>query len=186
MAKILSSPWILPSILEITLSSDHPPSSSQFPLARRPKIVQVVRVYSSAGILIINDQQHTMAVLLSTECIQSFQHDISTADSPPSLDFLQNSIIKLEVWHYSTVIQCLGKRHFNSLTDLGISLPLALHCSKLSSLGAYDCSPIGSPVDINLVSPLSSLCLCLSLYLLPPPLLSSSDPFLLFSRRTLE
>jgi hypothetical protein len=177
MAKqILSPPWILPSILEITHSSDHPPSpSSQFPLTRRPKIVQVVRVCSSEGILIINDKHHTMAVLLSTSCIKSFQDEISSSHDL-SLDLLQNSVIKMDVWHYSTVIQCLGKRNFNSLTkSLGISLPLAIHCSKISSLGAFDCSVIGSPVDINMVllpSPFSS---CLSHLLVIGPSSARED-----------
>jgi hypothetical protein len=194
MAKTLSSPWILPSILEIiyppispsaisipstthlnssrslpanssstntphlslsfslpTPLSSHP--TNQFPITRRPKIVQVLRVYPEERILIINDQSHTVAVFLSSSCLYYLSHFLQF----DSIQCLQNSIIKLDIWHFSTVLQCLHDRNFHSLTKIGITLPLAINCSKLSSFGAFDCNPIGSPVDINKVrSPVDS------------------------------
>ena len=46
----------------------------------------------------------------------------------------------------------IGERSIDTLHHLGISTPIAINCSRISSLGAYGCSTVGKPVDINTVS----------------------------------
>ena len=37
------------------------------------------------------------------------------------------------------------------LSELAISTPMTINCSRISSLGAYGCNTIGRPIDINTV-----------------------------------
>lgn len=115
----------------------------------RPKVVQVLKVHEEMGILIINDKKNSAAVMLSPKCIYSFRE---MYNGKP-LSTLLNSMIKLEKWHFSTAIQCQrSNRDLKTMSRSGILLPVAISCSRITSLGAFDCSIIGDPVDINKVS----------------------------------
>ena len=54
------------------------------------------------------------------------------------------SMVKLETYHFSTVVACASSREIT-----GLSLPLAINCSKITVMGACGITTLGHPVDIN-------------------------------------
>ena len=133
-----------------SLSSSSTISTNQqqiYTSKRRSKICQVIKVFLSEGILIVNDKKHFISILLTKQCLDNFH----LSNNGQNISILQNTIIKLENWHVSTIIQCLGHRKYSELSVLGITLPFTLQCSNISCLGAYDCQTIDTPIDINKV-----------------------------------
>lgn len=108
MAKTMPAPWVLNIIAELVKdeSEEKLPSSISpgfIPPCGRPRVVQVVKVYQNENIIIVNDKKHSIAVFLSHHCVESF-----LKSSNQDISSIENSMIKLERWHFSTTIQCLG------------------------------------------------------------------------------
>ena len=131
----------------------------------RPKVVQVIQVFNDMGILIVNDKKNSVAVMLSESCVSDFMEMYMKPIST-----LVNCLIKLEKWHFSTVIQC--QRHDRDIkamsVNCGIMLPIAISCSRITTLGAFDCVTIGDPVNINKVCRIMSPSLYLTIVSLRP------------------
>ena len=112
MAKTMPAPWVLNIVTELlrdpsedlSSSSDLPSSPVFIPPSGRPRVVQVLKVYSNNNIIIVNDKKHSVAVFLSNDCVDSF-----VKNSNQNLSSIESSMIKLERWHFSTTIQCLGE-----------------------------------------------------------------------------
>lgn len=176
MTRAMPAPWVFNTISELLKDQDSAQEGSSGEPCCRPRVVQVVKVFEAESIMIINDKKHSIAVFLSKKCVNSFMKS-----SNQSIASLDNSMIKLEKWHFSTVTQCLGEcarldmltvrflsnpfvtilsyirlrlgeRQPSILKDLSLSMPLAISSSRIASLGAYGCVTIGRPVDINTVS----------------------------------
>jgi hypothetical protein len=148
MAKNMPAPWISQTFLNLMKENVSDTSKSGAPL-RRPKVVQVLKVYEKMGILIVNDKKNSVAVMLSKRCLSDYK---DMYNSQP-LSTLAKSMVKLENWHFSTIIQSAGPdRELRAIaTQSGITLPIAISCSRITSLGAFDCVTIGEPVDLNTV-----------------------------------
>jgi hypothetical protein len=141
MANSLPAPWLLP--VTSHLIKENFDKHMLENLLCRPRAVQVVSAYDNINCIVINDKKHKIAVALSPDCINRFRE----SHHEQSIVSLQNSIIKLEKWHFSTVVQCYGN-HYGAVAKI-LTFPLIVNCSQMSSLGAYDCCVIGSPSDIN-------------------------------------
>jgi hypothetical protein len=108
----MPAPWVLNIVTELlrdpsedlSSSSDLPSSPVFIPPSGRPRVVQVLKVYSNNNIIIVNDKKHSVAVFLSNDCVDSF-----VKNSNQNLSSIESSMIKLERWHFSTTIQCLGE-----------------------------------------------------------------------------
>ena len=110
MAKTMPAPWVFNIITELLKDpaaqehSSSDDSTSFIPPSGRPRVVQVLKVHQDENIMIVNDKKHSIAVFLSQNCVESFMKS-----SNQNINTLENSMIKLEKWHFSTTIQCLGK-----------------------------------------------------------------------------
>ena len=159
MAKSMSSQWIRSTILDILRDSEttdpaggpnRPSSSSSAHQQTRLKlnksrVVQVTRANDSVRFFDISDKEVTITVMLTGTCYNNFlnMHQGATLAS------LKNSLVKLEDWHVSTVMQSAGNRDVSKFSNLHISFPLSLQCAAFTWLGAHDCNLIGEPRDIN-------------------------------------
>jgi hypothetical protein len=92
--------------------------------------------------IVISDKENTIHVFLTKKCFDEL------TDQYP-LDSLKYSQVKIDKFHFSTVIQAGGHHDMRILQDMKISFPFALQCSKLTYMGANDCTLIGEPVDLN-------------------------------------
>lgn len=139
MASSLPKPWIKSTASQV-ISND---SSTKF-LCHRSRSVFVVRAFDDINCLQIHDRHHSIIVVLSRECIARYQSN----NDGNSIQCLQNSIIKLESFYFSTVIQSLGE-NYDIAKRSGITFPITIYCDKISSLGAYDCAINDAPIDLN-------------------------------------
>jgi hypothetical protein len=101
MARTMPAPWVFNIITELLKDPTQEPLDSE-PCCR-PRVVQVLKVHQDENIIIINDKKHSIAVFLSQQCVESF-----VKCSNQNISSLENSMIKLEKWHFSTTVQCLG------------------------------------------------------------------------------
>lgn len=67
-----------------------------------------------------------------------------------TLETLNYSFIKLEVYHFSIVMIAGADRDVCHFSSNKISLPIALNCNLLTFIGSDDVSVIGNPVDLNM------------------------------------
>ena len=108
MAKTMPAPWVFNIITELlkepTQEGLDVESPGLIPPSGRPKVVQVLKVHQEERIIVVNDKKHSVAVFLSKNCVESF-----IKSSNQIISSLENSMIKLEKWHFSTTIQCLGQ-----------------------------------------------------------------------------
>jgi hypothetical protein len=107
-----------------------------------PKVVQVIACNTEVGTLTINDKDNFIIVMLTSDCIADINKENSISN-------LRHTSIKIDRYHFSTVIQCVGSRDETKFASQGISFPLTIQCDKLSVLGGADIEVAGQPVDIN-------------------------------------
>eukprot|EP00596_Hydrurales_sp_CCMP1899_P000525 CAMPEP_0119034998 /NCGR_PEP_ID=MMETSP1177-20130426/1985_1 /TAXON_ID=2985 /ORGANISM="Ochromonas sp, Strain CCMP1899" /LENGTH=529 /DNA_ID=CAMNT_0006992851 /DNA_START=239 /DNA_END=1824 /DNA_ORIENTATION=+ len=112
------------------------------------RTVQVIRSIEKMGMLIINDKENSVIVMLTQNCMNDMaENEIAFSD-------LKNCLIKLEVYHFSTLMQNRGLRDFSTQA---VSMPIVIQCDKLTFLGGHDMQIIGEPCDLN-KDPQSVLC----------------------------
>jgi hypothetical protein len=112
------------------------------------RTVQVIRSIEQMRMLIINDKENSVVVMLTQNCMNDMtENEIAFSD-------LKNCLIKLEVYHFSTLMQNIGLRDFSTQA---VSMPIVIQCDKLTFLGGHDMQTIGEPRDLN-KDPQSVLC----------------------------
>lgn len=135
--KSQCQPWMKKRVLAL-LSAD----SRKIAPSEGPRVVQVIACNTEVGTLTISDRDNFIIVMMTSDCIA----DISKENSILNL---RHTSIKIERYHFSTVIQCVGSRDETKFVSQGISFPLTIQCDKLSALGGNDIEVAGRPVDIN-------------------------------------
>ena len=105
-------------------------------------MVQVLGCNPEVGTLTINDGDHFINVMLTLECIADITKDDVISN-------LKHTWIKIEIYHFSTVIQCVGSRDETRFASQAITFPLTIQCAKLQPLGAHDVEDFGQPIDLN-------------------------------------
>ena len=115
----MPAPWVFNIVTELLNDPDEKSSSNEvcIPPTGRPRVVQVLKAHEEEKIIIVNDKKHFVAVFLSQNCVDSF-----TKNSQQNIGSLENSLIKLERWHFSTTIQCLGMFTISPFTVTNICL----------------------------------------------------------------
>jgi hypothetical protein len=136
MSASLSPPWILGIALELLQDKLKPSVGSRH--MNKPQVCQVVGVKAALRAIEVSDTLTTCFVFLTDKAILGLGH--------MPLSSLKNSLIKLERWHYSTVLHCAADRPFKSYTDHG---PIAIQCSALKSFGCEDLLILGNPTSLN-------------------------------------
>lgn len=138
MSGNMNNPWLRSTMLQLISESPNLQFKSNF-----PRTVQVIRSneqMEQMGMLVINDSENFVTVMLTKGCRDDMaEKNIMFSD-------MKNSIIKLEVYHFSTFKQSRGLRDF---TTQAVSLPITLQCDKLTILGGHDLETLGSPCDLN-------------------------------------
>lgn len=135
MSSSLSAPWIKRSVLDVLLSQEF--------VSRPSRICQVTSVDEKLQQITISDTQSEILGYLTSECVASILSDCE------SLKNLKYCIIKLESYHFSTVLQCFGNRNAAILAHEMRTRPVVLQITKLSNLGASDSSVIGCPCGVG-------------------------------------
>jgi hypothetical protein len=92
-----------------------------------------------------NTALYTRIFLLYKGCIEDFRRQ----NPSRSLVSLKNGLVKLEGWHFSTVVQCSAHKSHSLFGSCRLTLPLAIQASKITFVGADDCNIFGEPTDLN-------------------------------------
>lgn len=82
------------------------------------------------------------------KCEQGCLEEFRRSHPHRSLVSLRGSLVKLDRWHVSTVVQCAANRP-RAVGNGTITFPLCIQVAKLTAIGADDCNVFGDPKDIN-------------------------------------
>ena len=137
MSKTMSQPWLKLVLL------DHLAEGRRNYVRPKSKTVQVIQSNEEFKFLTINDKKNYFTVFLTSDCIDNMvANEITFAG-------LKHTLIKLNTYHFSTIVANIGSRDERKFHSLGISYPLALQCDNLMYLGGDDSDTIGEPRDLN-------------------------------------
>jgi hypothetical protein len=100
------------------------------------RVVQIINLNESLGVLIANDKETYISVLLTPDCICNLEEENI------KLSALRHGLVKLEKFHFTSVVHALGRRKLEDCRVIA-SLPLTIQCAKLMFLGAND-TDVGS------------------------------------------
>lgn len=142
--------WIKSAVCDILSAG---PGSAHFDQPCRVKgtrCVQVIAVNDDIRSLTVSDGDMHVHAFMTKECFD----DIFSQYSSQTLKF---GMINLVDFCFSTVLQAAGNQDMGKLTAMNIMFPLALHCFKITHLGATDSTVIGSPTPLNASKTVSSL-----------------------------
>ena len=135
----MTAPWIKKSLQQLIGDSPGNPRKSPEKINR---ICQVIETHESFRCIVVSDKDFFIPVFLTDLAIANLLNNNCTIRS------LHNAIVKLQVYHFSTIYQCAADRDLPVLCK-EISRPLVLQCSKIEYLGGDDCTTIGEPRNIN-------------------------------------
>ena len=139
----MPSPWLEQFVVDLLKVPNDSSKKKAFP--RKARVVQILDCNSENKTLVISDKANTVVAMLTDVCFNSLTENYSASE-------LKNSLVKLDKskYHMSTVLQNSGNRNVS-----GVSMPLALHVSSITYMGAsgsevYTKSSDGAlPGDIN-------------------------------------
>lgn len=140
MSKTMSQPWLKLGLLDYLAEGTLGRRNNA---RQKSKTVQVIQSNEEFKFLTINDKNNYFTVFLTSNCIDDMtEKEITFAR-------LKHTLIKLNTYHFSTIVANIGSRDEKKFRSLGISYPLALQCDNLMYLGGDDSDTIGEPRDLN-------------------------------------
>lgn len=136
----MGPPWLKPILQELLADGT---LGRRRTTNHKHRSVQAIKSNEDFRYLIINDTDHYATLFLTPNCIEDMaQKEVTIMD-------LKNTVIKLEKYHFTTIIASVGSRDESKYQSLGISFPVAIQCDKLSLLGGDDVEVMGAPHDLN-------------------------------------
>jgi hypothetical protein len=142
MSRSLHPPWIRQTVGHLLAEAPGSLNFAQPYRAVGTYCVQVLAINEESRSLTISDSKVYVHAFLTKECFDELfkEHSIKT---------VMYGQVNLIDFCFSTVTQAAGNLDMAVLRKQKVMFPLALHCFKMSYLGASDCSVIGDPVALN-------------------------------------
>lgn len=126
MSRNFSDPWMKQRLIDVLAADD---ASNHTKKARKniPRVVQVISCNDNARMIVINDKSNSCCTFLTRDCYDNlalkFQSDDDSQDQEEndkfSLSRINGTLIKIEDYHFSPVVQCAGNRDVTKASSMG-------------------------------------------------------------------